>query len=294
MAKKGQRTIKWYYNHRENGNGVVERQCSKCKEWLEENTDNYYLHNKSKPELGYNSECKRCAIKRSDAIQKKNPERTQRTKHEHYLRNIDIWVDRQREYNKEHVEEIAKKEKEWAEKNRERVREYSRNKRHHDITEREWKSCLQFFDNSCAYCGMTLEEHKKLNGHQLHKEHVDDEGYNDVRNCVPSCRSCNSTKKNKTIEQLFKLNIIDNFTLERYNKIMKWIYDEYKKHIEHKPPYRYSLSRIYNKDGSYKMQHELWTVDEKRNMLECIAVGEKKKDLLIHIEKYLKTLNIAN
>lgn len=52
-------------NHRINKNGIVERRCTKCEKWLEENTDNFYLHNKSYPERGFHSECKKCTIKRT-------------------------------------------------------------------------------------------------------------------------------------------------------------------------------------------------------------------------------------
>lgn len=138
---------------------------------------------------------------------------------------------------------------------------------------------------------MTMKEHKKQNGHQLHKEHVDDEGHNDIRNCATACRSCNSIKKNKTIEQLFKLNIIENFTLERYNNILNWINKGYKNYIENKPPYRYSKSRINREDGTYYYIHELWTVDDKRNMLECFVTGKTKKDLNIHIDSFMKSYN---
>jgi len=32
----------------------------------------------------------------------------------------------------------------------------------------------------------------------------------------------------------------------------------------------------------------LWTVDEKRNMVECISIKSKKKDLKEDIDKLLK------
>jgi len=55
----------------------------------------------------------------------------------------------------------------------------------------------------------------------LHKEHVDDNGANDLSNCVPSCQSCNSTKNLKTLEEIIELKIIEKFTQEKYNKINK-------------------------------------------------------------------------
>jgi len=127
--------------------------------------------------------------------------------------------------------------------------------------------------------------------HQFHKEHVDHEGYNDVRNCVPACTNCNSTKKEKTIEHLFNINIISTFTQDKYDKIMLWCEEDYKQYIEEKPPYRIKHSRIYREDGTYYLQAELWIVDDKRNFIKCIATEVKKKDLKIHIEKYIECIN---
>jgi len=45
-------------SHRTNENGVVERKCSKCQEWKEEK-NNFYMMNKSKPEKGFHSKCKK-------------------------------------------------------------------------------------------------------------------------------------------------------------------------------------------------------------------------------------------
>lgn len=56
-----------------------------------------------------------------------------------------------------------------------------------------------------------------------------------------------------------------------------WCEEEYKKYIEDKPPYRIIEKR--NK-GITSCRWELWSVDEKRNMIECIAVREKKKEIL--------------
>jgi len=276
--------------------GVKERRCSKCQEWFPETTEYYYMRNKSKPERGFQSECKKCSIKRSDKIQKDNPERTKRYKDSHYLKNIDIWVDRQRKYNKGHVEQIAIKEKEWAKNNPDKMRKYYKNRQHknHDITDKEWKACQEYFNYTCAYCDKTLEQQYKQNNHQFHKEHVDHEGYNDVRNCVPACTNCNSTKKLKTIEYLFKINIIPTFTQDKYDKIILWCEEGYKDYIEEKPPYRIKRDRIYREDGTYYMQHQLWTVDEKRNLIKVIATEIKKKDLKVHIQKYLKAYKLVN
>jgi hypothetical protein len=54
----------WERIHRTNVEGKIERLCSICKEWKIE-AENFYLRNKSKPEKGYNPECNKCCVKRS-------------------------------------------------------------------------------------------------------------------------------------------------------------------------------------------------------------------------------------
>lgn len=85
---------------------------------------------------------------------------------------------------------------------------------------------MSYFDNSCAYCGMTTEEHKNIFKQQLHKEHVDHNGRNDLSNCVPSCKICNSRKWEYDIKEWYDTDNL-YYTDERYNKIIKWIKQDY-------------------------------------------------------------------
>lgn len=59
----------------------------------------------------------------------------------------------------------------------------------HNFTLDQWKACLEYFDNSCAYCG-SLE-------HPLHIDHfipIVASGGNTVNNIVPACKMCNLSK----------------------------------------------------------------------------------------------------
>lgn len=98
--------------------------------------------------------------------------------------------------------------KEWRQSDcgRQRMKEhneYRRMHKFHEITEEEWIDCKDFFDNSCAYCGLSEAENIKLYGQQLHKEHFDHDGSNGIDNCIPSCKSCNSSKGTKIFEEWF-------------------------------------------------------------------------------------------
>jgi hypothetical protein len=124
-------------------NNILYRLCSKCNEWLPETTEYFYLHNKSKPELGFTSECKSCSIRCSV----------------NWIRNNK---DKKREIDKRHNSKpeakakhkiILKKQKdngyydEYVRKNPEKFRQYAKNHCKHDITENEWKHCKDFFKN---------------------------------------------------------------------------------------------------------------------------------------------------
>jgi len=64
-----------------------------------------------------------------------------------------------------------------------------------------------------------------------------DNGKNDLRNCVPSCYSCNSQKNKKTLNEFYNPEN-PNYTYEQYYKIYQWIRYDYKNHILPKRRYK--------------------------------------------------------
>lgn len=92
----------------------------------------------------------------------------------------------------------------------------------HNITETEWNVCKRYFNYECAYCGMTEEEHKLLYNEQLHKEHVINNGSNKLDNCIPACKSCNSSKHYYDIDEWYNTNN-PIYNRRRYNKIKQWM-----------------------------------------------------------------------
>jgi hypothetical protein len=282
---------KWYESHRVNENEVIERKCSGCGEWMEENDINYYLKNKSHPEKGFSPECRPCSSKRTQANTAK--------KHDEVVAYISeynkIHADEQRKRRRKHYEENKEKERQrtviFIKNNPDKSKKYRDNHRNHDITDSEWHNCKNKFDNKCAYCGLSIEKHTRMYGGKLqyidlHKEHVDDNGANDIRNCVPCCGSCNSTKGNYTIYELLEMNAIPEFTEEKLAKIIWWTTEGYKDYIEDKPPYKITRRRIKLEDNTYKNQNELWTVDEYRDLIECIAIADTRKELTPYIKRF--------
>lgn len=70
------------------------------------------------------------------------------------------------------------------------------------MTQEQWIDTLKYFDNSCAYCGMSNEDHIIIFNENLHQEHiiaVTKGGSYTKSNIIPACRRCNSSKGNKSL-----------------------------------------------------------------------------------------------
>jgi hypothetical protein len=65
----------------------------------------------------------------------------------------------------------------------------------------------------------------------LHREHVDHQGDNDLSNCIPACMSCNASKGQYNIYEWYNEEN-DNFSSERLDKIHKWLSEDYITYIE--------------------------------------------------------------
>jgi len=248
-------------------------------------TDKYFYVNNSNGIDGLSPWCKRCSVVRSNI---------------NTLENYDRFLQSQVKYRKTEKNRDCQKEKHkrlkakgvyknWADRNPEKIKGYTNKHRDHDIEESEWISCQEFFDYCCAYCGKTLEDQLAENKEQFHKEHKDHDGYNDVRNCIPACTNCNSSKRIKTFDEFFESGFIKEFTQDKYNKIVRWTTEEYKKYITDKPPYRIKRKR---REGLTTYYWQLWSVDEKRNMVNALGTGDKKKDLDIHIKRLFPSMRL--
>jgi len=231
-----------YWKSRKEEGGIIYKKCSDCGEWLPETTENFYMRNKKKQERGLTSKCKKCSIKESQSNY--DPKRhTELTNY--YYHNNEEYKKKNKSYTS--TPEQKEKQRKWrqSEKGKEYMKErgrYRQQHKKHKISKLEWLACKKYFYNSCAYCGLPIEEHYniyagKLRKEDLHKEHVDDKGINNLSNCVPACKSCNSEKHTDILEIWYNENN-KKFTQERYDKIIKWIKEDYKLYIETEKPKR--------------------------------------------------------
>lgn len=244
MGKYTKKADRFFINFREN-NGVKEKRCSICKNWLPETEEYYYMLSKSKPEKGFKSECKKCAIERAKIIQN-NRNETERKEYfkKYYENNMEKFYDNRINYYNNNPIKYKEDQEIWKVKNPDRIKQYSQKRRlkKHNITEEQWIACKDYFKNdnsewACAYCGLPQKDHwikrkGKMINMDLHKEHVDDDGSDGLENCVPSCQSCNSKKRNYKFNEWYNSNnkrLKEGIYLEeRYNKIIQWITEDYK------------------------------------------------------------------
>jgi 5-methylcytosine-specific restriction endonuclease McrA len=194
--------------------------------------DYFYKTNKN----GLFPYCKECAKFKTKKWQKDNSEI--------YYAGIEKRNKNLKESQKQIMRNHAKMQrlngyqKLYRQNNKEKFKKYRYERQHknHKISAKEWKACKEYFNNQCAYCGLPIEEHyiiykgeRKLG--DFHKEHVIHNGKNDLSNCVPSCKSCNSQKWEYKFEDWYNENN-SVYGTERLNKIYRWLNEDYKSCIK--------------------------------------------------------------
>lgn len=196
-------------------------------------TEEYFYKNKMNKTEGLNTWCKKCTSAMTYEWQKENPEKVK----------ISRKKDKAKPFRRKRQSDLNKLVrqsgyyKEYQKNNLDKFREYSklRSNKNHNISKQEWIKCKEYFDNKCAYCGIPIEVHRKTIGTDFHKEHVIYDGMNDLSNCVPSCRDCNSQKWKFTLDEWYNKDN-QNFNQDRLNRINKWLSENYKQYYTEKKP----------------------------------------------------------
>jgi len=208
-----------------------QKQCSICKEYFPAISE-YFYKNKNNHIDGLSPYCKKCQIKKSSKNRKDNIEKKLKYDKEYRENNKKERKANFKRWRNDNLDNIFDRLKKWRENNPDKIKGYNEKRQHknHKITKEEWIKCKEYFNNSCAYCNMTEEEQRKLFKQDLHKEHIDDNGSIYLDNCVPSCKSCNSSKHIATLEEWYNKDN-PNYTKRRYNKIIKWRDKDHKKYM---------------------------------------------------------------
>lgn len=203
------------------------KDCSIC--FVNKDLSEYYSQKRKDGTLYYHPECKLCTRKRSHKWALDNPEDMRKARIKHSRKEHVIIRDKE---NKKKYREKGGQSA-WQRNHPEKVRQYNQQHRDHEISDAEWASCKKYFDDSCAYCGLHISEHfityaGELKHTDLHKEHVDDDGANDLSNCIPSCQSCNSQKWMFSLDEWYNSSNA-RYAHERDDQILAWLNNDYKK-----------------------------------------------------------------
>lgn len=196
--------------------------CNICNE--SKTFEEFYKQNKKRGNgeqyFYYYPYCKECSIKKSYQWSLDNPERRKELKNAHNKRPKP--KEDKRKWNTKRLKNGSYRK--WQQENKDRIKQYNTNRqnKNHDITEEEWELCKKFFKYSCAYCSVTETEAKELYGQRLHKEHVEHNGANDITNCIPACKKCNSEKWEYELDEWYNETNV-NYSSRRYNRIIKWL-----------------------------------------------------------------------
>jgi len=289
MKKKSRK----YNDYHKMIDGVEYKQCKDCLEWFIMDKHSFGTDNANKDK--FNMSCKKClGIYNNMKYMEDRENRIEQARQwakDHPERSVILNIRKGQTYKtklKNRARSKRQKERGYTANYNKRpevkARKYYENHRNHEISEKEWDYCKDYFKDvngiqCCAYCGLKIIDHKitrmgVTKQGDFHKEHIYDDGANDLSNCIPACRNCNCGKWAFPFEEWYREQ--EFFTEERYNKIIIWTTEVYKKYIEEKLPYR--IVRKKNKDNS-KFHFQLWSIDESRNNVECLDTQIHKNDL---------------
>jgi hypothetical protein len=293
LATREQRKREKYEREHKIIEGIDYKLCNKHhiffpeeSPWIPATTE-YFYYSKCNSMDHLHPCCIKCGKIKSIQWQKDNPEWYKELSHKKNINPNPKTKKTWKNHSQEQRDEGYRKE--WEDKNPIKIRQYTENRKVkiHCISAKEWTFTKLYFGNACAYCGLKIEDHfKKYKGilrpQDLHRDHKDDNGANDISNCVPACNSCNSSKYNHPFKEWYTVNN-PVFSQERLNKINKWLDEDYKLYIEVKPPYKIIKKQNENK---IMFHFELWSMDKQCKLIELISIKNNRKDLDEDIKIY--------
>lgn len=139
--------------------------------------------------------------------------------HRYYREHRKESAERVREYRKTHPKAVRQCQEQYRQSHRQQIAAYQfkysqteggrakrrevRNRRRARIvglastlTEAEWQKALAWFDNRCAYCGIS-----DVSLQQDHLAPLSAGGAYIARNIIPACKLCNRSKSNTPLDE---------------------------------------------------------------------------------------------
>jgi hypothetical protein len=217
-------------------NGIEQKQCEDCKEWLDMNSKNFGSAKGNKD--GFNHKCRKCKKKHDREYYIENQEHIIETTKNWILNNQEQYYnyifergknpsERRKKtlYNQSCKQKFKGYPKEWARNNKDKVKKYRLNREQHkthEISKEDLEILYEYAESKCMYCDMTEEYSIYYYGEKLHKDHAYNNGSNGIDNCILACKSCNCTKHTKDWDEWFTPEnpIYDEVN---YNRIKAWL-----------------------------------------------------------------------
>ncbi|MGV2887134.1 hypothetical protein [Paenibacillus taichungensis] len=179
--------------------GLTIKKCTRCNNSYKATREYFYGQKSSKD--GLSSWCKQCRLNYQKGYNNEHKQEYVAYKHEWHKKNKDKVNIKCSNWSKNNREQRNKSLRGFYTRIPEKSNQYrqGRKMKNHKISKKEWEDCKQYFNNSCAYCELPHDQHYALRKgiqslHDLHKEHYDDDGANDLSNCIPSFVGRNSEK----------------------------------------------------------------------------------------------------
>jgi len=175
---------------------------------------------------GLNSYCIPCSFKKSREWVDNNPDKQKVL----LLRKVANKTEVQKQRSRDSARErnLNGKHKKWQQENKDKIKKYREKRlthKEHEISDFEWASCKVYFNNSCAYCGLSEVKHREIYNQRLHKEHAINDGKNDISNCIPSCKLCNGKKWILDFNDWY-IPSNEVYTEQRYLRIINWLMED--------------------------------------------------------------------
>lgn len=208
------------YFHKHTGE-KLSPSCKECKanylkRYYDKNKEKYLLHNKQ-----YHKNNKLSVSEHHKQYYKDNKSSLLEN-HKRYRKDNKLSISEQsKQYYCSNKDEILQKHSYYRISHPEQFRNYSQKRRTRisrltaTLTLEQWEFTKAYFNNECCYCGAEKP---------LEQEHfvatTNGGGYT-ADNIIPSCRSCNASKRNNNFHYWYPKQ--DFYSMEKENKILDYI-----------------------------------------------------------------------
>ena len=228
--------------------------CTKCGNELPATTEYFYKHPRGK--YGVNSSCKICDREKACKWRLDNKELQKQMCADWEAQNKEYrkeyrkeWLKNNPNYHNKYyhnnTESRTKSSRGWRVRNIEHVKNYEKiyrqnnkdkiNARKHKrkskikslpatLTLTQWEQIKEIFNNQCAYCGISAEEHLQAHSRNMEQEHfvpLSKGGEYTHNNIIPACRSCNGSKQDKDFFEWYPQQ--PYYSKEREQKILDFL-----------------------------------------------------------------------